>query len=475
MLVSAASKLQRTPDDTESVTEPKPMERKVKRVRKKRYRHEDDSISGKSEKRVRSNQPKVNKSESISKDKKWDASTFQVEKVKDKIRFHDLGLDDEVLHAIADLNFEYCSPIQAAVLPETLKGRDCSGQAQTGTGKTIAFLISVFIQLLSCSGNKNRKNGSPRALVLAPTRELAIQVEEEALLLAKYCDLNIMSVIGGIDYHLQQKRLKNELIDIVIATPGRLLDFRRNRVIYLRCVEILVIDEADRMLDMGFIPDVTKIVYYLPSRESRQTLMFSATMVPEIDRYVDRWTKNAYVAEINPENIVSESVNQNVYIVTTEQKYVLLYNLLKNDNSESVIIFSNTRDETQMLNRTLNKHGFNCSLLTGAVAQKKRIQTLENFKNKKVRILVATDVAGRGLHVENVNLVINYNLPNDPEDYVHRIGRTGRAGLLGKSISFACEDESFNIPQIESFLGHDLKCIQPGEELLKSIEDKSPA
>ncbi len=198
--------------------------------------------------------------------------------------------------------------------------------------------------------------------------------------------------------------------------------------------------------------------------------MFSATMVPEIGRFIDRWTKDPHIVEINPENIVSESVNQNVFIVTTDQKYILLYNLLKSDNSDSIIIFSNTRDETQLLTRKLRKNGFNCSLLSGAVAQKKRIQTLDDFKNKKIRILVATDVAGRGLHVENVSMVINYNLPHDPEDYVHRIGRTGRAGLSGKSISFACEDESFNIPEIESFLGRELKCMQPDADLLKPIE-----
>ena len=242
------------------------MGKKVKRIRKKRRRQDRQFSHQKSGNHQKEEQHTLDKPELIENHKQWDISKFQVDQVKDKLRFHDLNLNDEILHAIADLNFEYCSPIQAAVLPETLKGRDASGQAQTGTGKTIAYLISVFMRLLSQPSHKKRRNGTPRALVLTPTRELAMQVEEEALLLAKYCHLNIMSVIGGIDYNQQQKRLKNELLDVVIATPGRLLDFRRNHVIHLRYVEILVIDEADRMLDMGFIPDVTKIIHYLQSR-----------------------------------------------------------------------------------------------------------------------------------------------------------------------------------------------------------------
>ena len=406
----------------------------------------------------------------VAEHKLWSVSDFLIPESDNELRFHDLDLDDRILHAVADLKFRYCTPIQAQILPVTLKGRDATGQAQTGTGKTIAFLITIFTHLLRNPIEGKRKNGTPRALIISPTRELALQIEKEAQQLAKYCNINTQCIIGGIDYKLQKKRLNNEIVDVVVATPGRLIDFRRHHDIHFRSVEIFVIDEADRMLDMGFIPDVTKIVHWLPSRKSRQTLLFSATMLPEIKSISERWTQDAHVVEVNPDEIAADSVDQNVYIVTANEKYVLLYNILSGEKSDSILVFSNRRDEAQKLTDKLTNDGFNCALLSGAVPQNKRIKTLENFRNKNIRVLVATDVAGRGLHVENIGLVVNYNLPEDPEDYVHRIGRTGRAGSEGTSISFACEDESFSIPKIEEFLGHNLSCVHPAEEQLNLPE-----
>lgn len=393
----------------------------------------------------------------------WDPASFQVPVAEGKTRFHDLGLPDEILHGVADLEFTYCTPIQGGVLPETLKGRDALGQAQTGTGKTAAFLITIFNHLLRNPDKQPRKHGYPRALILAPTRELCIQIYKDAAALGKHTGLNTIAVYGGMDYEKQKNQLHSQRVDIVVATPGRLIDFKRHRDVDLRNVEILVLDEADRMLDMGFIPDVRMIVHSTPHKDRRQTLFFSATFNDDVRRLATSWTRDPISVMVAPENVAVDTVEQVVFIVTSEQKFALLYNLLQREGTRRVICFVNRRDNAERLLDKLRRYDVNCALLSGAVPQEKRVKTLERFRNGEIRVLVATDVAGRGIHVDDISHVVNYNLPEDPEDYVHRIGRTGRAGASGTSISFADEEDSFQIPDIEQFIGRPLACSYPDE------------
>ncbi|WP_246805201.1 helicase-related protein, partial [Desulfosarcina cetonica] len=304
-------------------------------------------------------------------------------------------------------------------------------------------------------------------MIIAPTRELVLQIAGEAKLLSAYCGVSIVSVFGGMDYEKQRRQLHGRLVDIIVATPGRLLDFKRRRDLDLSQVEVLVIDEADRMLDMGFIPDVRQIVYSTPHKDKRQTLFFSATLTPDVTRLSTSWTRNPVSVEIEPDQVAVDTVEQVVYIVTTDEKFALTYNIITQQNLRQVLIFCNRRDETRRLAEMLERYQINCAVLSGEVPQKKRIQTLDAFKGGKIRILVATDVAGRGIHIEGMDHVINFTLPHDPEDYVHRIGRTGRAGSAGTSISFACEEDSFYIPAIEEFIGRTLHCVPPEESWLK--------
>ena len=398
--------------------------------------------------------------------KKWDISKFKVAPLEGKTRFHDFNLPTPLFRAIFDLGFQYCTPIQTEILPSTLSGRDATGRAQTGTGKTAAFLITVITHMLNKPIQGKRNPGTPRVLVIAPTRELVLQISEEARQLAKYCNLKIVSVFGGMDYEKQKRKLTNTAVDIVVATPGRLLDFKRRGDLKLKKVEIMIIDEADRMLDMGFIPDVRKIIYSTPKKDQRQTLLFSATLTREVTRLAEQWTRNPVTIEIEPEQIAVDTVEQIVYLVTLSEKFALLFNIISKQNLDRVLIFCNRRDEVRRLAEKLTRFGINCAELSGDVPQNKRIRRLNDFKNKKVRALVATDVAGRGIHIEGMDHVINYTLPRDPEDYVHRIGRTGRAGSAGTSVSFADEEDAFYLPPIEKFMDRKLKCIQPDEEWL---------
>jgi ATP-dependent RNA helicase RhlB len=394
----------------------------------------------------------------------WRLEDFAVPIAEGKTRFHDFDLPLGLMRAIAELGFHYCTPIQAQILPHTLAGKDAIGRAQTGTGKTAAFLISIITRLQASADSA--KPGAPRALILAPTRELVLQIGEEARVLSQHTGLRCVAVYGGMDYQKQQKLLQDKAVDILIATPGRLLDFERQQDVQLGQVEILVLDEADRMLDMGFIPDVRRIVYSTPKKHQRQTLFFSATFTEDVKRLAEQWTRAAITIEIAPESVASKNVTQVVYITTREEKYALLYNLIHNLDLQRVIVFTNRRDETRRLSERLSGNGIHCEMLSGDVPQAKRVKTLDQFKDGKFRVLVATDVAGRGLHVENISHVFNYNLPMDAEDYVHRIGRTGRAGLAGVSISFACEEDSFQLPEIEAFVGHPLDYRHPDADLL---------
>lgn len=408
------------------------------------------------------------KSAKVTPKDSWDVSAFDVVPVEGKSRFHDFDLPAVIMHAIADLGFQYCTPIQAKTLDGTLSGLDAIGQAQTGTGKTAAFLISLMTRLMLNPGQGNRKNGRPRALVIAPTRELVIQIAKDSEDLAKYCGLKISSVFGGMDYEKQQQVLERGPVDIVVATPGRLIDFQRRRVVDLSAVEVMVIDEADRMLDMGFIPDVRKIVFSTPPKEKRQTLMFSATMTPEVRHLASQWCVNPISVVVAPEQVAVDTVRQIVYLATAKEKYNILYNMIVGEKLDKVLVFTNRRDETQRLTDRLISNGISCDMLSGDVAQKKRTTTLERFREGKIKVLVATDVAGRGIHIDGISHVFNYTLPYEAEDYVHRIGRTGRAGHDGIAISFADEDGAFYLPAIETYLDRKLACVQPDEALIVS-------
>ena len=399
----------------------------------------------------------------------WDPSKFQIEPVEGKTRFHDLDLSTEVMHGIYDLGFTYCTPIQAVTLPKALEGVDVTGKAQTGTGKTAAFLIAILTRLQRRPPTEKRRPGTPRALIMVPTRELVLQVKKDALNLGKYCRCEVVAVFGGMDYQLQKQMLAEQVIDIVVATPGRLLDFKRQGDAHLSKVEILVIDEADEMLDMGFIPDMRQIIRSTPSRTMRQTMFFGATVTYEVTQLASQWTRDPVSFEIDPEQVAVDTVNQVVYLVTARQRFTLLYNMITQQNLKRVIVFCNRRDQTRRLGDRLMAQGISCAVLSGEVAQKKRIQTLEDFRSGKIRVMVSTDVAGRGIHIEAISHVVNYNLPQDPEGYVHRIGRTGRAGSAGTSISFATEEESFQIPAIEEYLGKELACVHPDAALLTPV------
>ena len=398
----------------------------------------------------------------------WSLTDFKVAPEEGKTRFHDLDLPVELMHAISDLGFPYCTPIQAESLPHTLKGKDLVGRAQTGTGKTAAFLITFISRFLKEDGFKNSENNCPCGLIIAPTRELVIQIGKDAEDLAKHSKCRVVTLFGGADFHKQEKKLARGG-DLIVATPGRLLDFIHRRLLNLGKVKVMVIDEADRMLDMGFIPDVRRIVGNTPSKDKRQTLFFSATITVEVTRLAQQWTRDPVNIEIEPDHVAVETVEQITYLTTADNKFKLLYNLITNRNLDKVMVFTNRKDETRRLGERLIRYGINAAIISGDVPQNKRQRRLEDFRAGKIRVLVATDVAGRGIHIDGVSHVVNYVLPYEPEDYVHRIGRTGRAGKTGTSISFACEEGSFYIPDIEEYIGESIKCIEPPTDLLADL------
>jgi ATP-dependent RNA helicase RhlB len=405
----------------------------------------------------------------IDKDKEPSTENIQAAEIADteiKVRFTEFDLPPSLLKAYEDLGFEYCTPIQEQSLKVTMEGHDVTGKAQTGTGKTAAFLTTIIHYQLKNPINEERYVAEPRALIIAPTRELVMQIAKDALLLTKYTDLHVQTLVGGIDYQKQQDQLEQKIVDIVVATPGRLIDFVGSKKIDLSYVETLVIDEADRMLDMGFIPQVRQIIAACPKKEFRQTMLFSATFTDDILTLAERWALDPVRIEVQSEHQTTENVDQKVYLVTTEEKYKLLYNLIQRDSSKRVIVFTNRRDQARKLADNLHRNGIETGLLTGEIAQQKRVRTLEEFRHADIQVLVATDVAGRGLHIDDISHVVNFTLPLEAEDYVHRIGRTGRAGAEGTSISFACEDDSFLLPDIEEKIGMKLDCEHPEDSLL---------
>jgi ATP-dependent RNA helicase RhlB len=364
------------------------------------------------------------------------------------MKFTELGLAEQVMLGIADAGFTDCTEIQEKTLPLALAGKDVAGQAQTGTGKTAAFLITLFTRLLSRP--KGTDESYPRALILAPTRELVVQIEKDARLLGGHTGFVIQAIYGGIDYHKQRDALK-EGADIVIGTPGRLIDYLKQKVYSVNRIEVLVIDEADRMFDMGFIADLRFILRRLPPFDRRQNKMFSATLNQRVMELAYEFMNLPVKVSATPEQMTAERVEQVLYHVASKEKFPLLLGLLRKEGMARTMIFVNTKREAEFLHDRLNANEFPCRVISGDVDQKKRLRILDDFKNGKLPILIATDVASRGLHIEGVSHVVNYDLPQDAEDYVHRIGRTARAGAEGKAISFADENGAFHLEAIEEY------------------------
>ena len=370
--------------------------------------------------------------------------------------FETLNLHPQLKRAIDALGFKDMTPIQQKVLKFTLAGHDAIGRAQTGTGKTAAFLVSVINDLLNNPIQEQRYRGEPRALILAPTRELALQIESDAKELTKFSDLHVVTLLGGVDFDKQKAQLDKKPVDIMVATPGRLIDFVEQKEVWLDQIEFLVIDEADRLLDMGFIPSVKRIVRFSPRKEQRQTLMFSATFSYDVLNLAQQWLFEPVTVEIEQEKKTNADVEQRVYMVAKSDKYKLLQDILRDEPIEKVMIFANRRDQVRKLYDNLKRDGYKVVMLSGEIAQDKRLKMLDQFKNGQHNIMIATDVAGRGIHVDGVSHVVNFTLPEQSDDYVHRIGRTGRAGTRGVSISFLSEDDAFYLPEIEKAIGQKL-------------------
>jgi ATP-dependent RNA helicase RhlB len=382
-----------------------------------------------------------------------------------KLRFTELPIHEDILFGLQEMEFKYCTPIQEQSLPHLLEGKDIAGKAQTGTGKTAAFLLAAFTHLLN-NPPKNPLKGTCRVLVLAPTRELAIQIFKDAEQISRFTPMNNLVIFGGMD-HQKQRAMLGRPIDILIGTPGRIIDFSRSRHLDLSHAEMLIIDEADRMLDMGFIPDVRRIIRQLPGKEKRQTLLYSATLDDSILRLANAWLKDDTVTvEIESEQVVTDLIEQKFYTVAANEKLAFLLWIIKNEPHERILIFGNRKDKNFRLMKDLLRNNVQCALLSGDIPQKKRLKILERFREGSEKIVIATDVAARGIHVDDVSLVINFDLPERAEDYVHRIGRTGRAGKKGKSVSLICEYGAYSLPEIEKLLGEEVHCIYPDEEMV---------
>ena len=420
----------------------------------------------------------------------WNPESFVVAPAEGKKRFHDFNLPSDVMHGIADLGFQFCTEIQALSLQNALDGKNIAGKAQTGLGKTAAFLVAILTRYLRTPDQRANAGGCPRALVIAPTRELVIQICKDAAALGKYTGLRALAVYGGMDLERQAHEILDAPVDLLVATPGRLLDFCKrsarslftaglpagvapdSRVLDLRNVDTLVIDEADRMLDMGFIPDVREIMRRLPQKEKRTTMLYSATLTDDVMRLASQWMDEPVRAEVESEHNATDTVRQVVYIIRAQDKFKVLFNHIALHPDARAIVFCNMKVTTEDVYESLKRRGVACEMLSGDVSQNRRLRVLEDFRAGKIKIVVATDVAGRGIHVDDIEYVINFDFPFEAEDYVHRIGRTGRAGNTGIAISFADEDESFAIPDIEEYIKEPLKCtmIQDDDPLLKPLE-----
>src|SRR6201991_439612 len=379
--------------------------------------------------------------------------------------FESFGLAPPLMQGIRDAGFTYCTPIQAQTLPIALSGRDVAGQAQTGTGKTAAFLVAMYQALLTRPVSDNRNKASIRALIVAPTRELAVQIHHDAEILGRHTGFREAVVFGGVDYEKQRRQLEDG-IDVLIGTPGRLIDYYKQHVFDMRHAQVLVLDEADRMFDLGFIADIRYLMRRLPHPEKRQSMLFSATLSQRVLELAYEHMNNPELVRIEPDKMTVDLVRQMMYYPSMEEKLPLLIGLLRQYEARRTMIFVNTKRVAERLESVLKANGFHAQALSGDVPQNKRLRFLRDFHNGDLAVLIATDVASRGLHIPDVSHVFNFDLPQDAADYVHRIGRTARAGAEGDAISFACEDTAVSLPEIEDYLGHKIPSASIAPEIL---------
>jgi ATP-dependent RNA helicase RhlB len=377
-------------------------------------------------------------------------------------RFSNLELSDSIIKGLTDAGFINCTPIQDKSLPLSLRGKDVAGQAQTGTGKTATFLLAAFQHLIN---DESEKIKNPRAIILAPTRELAIQIHKDALLMSQYLNLKFALIYGGTDYQKQLDKIKTN-VDIIIGTPGRIIDFYRQGAFTLDNIQVTVMDEADRMFDLGFIKDIRFLLRRMPPPENRLNLLFSATLSYKVTELAYEHMNNPVLIRIETEEVTSKAINQVAFCPANEQKIPLLLGLLKHYQPFRSIVFVNTKRSAETLDDYLQANGYKTALLSGDVPQDKRQRLLNDFQENRVNLLIATDVAARGLHIADVSHVFNYDLPQDVEDYVHRIGRTARFGASGEAISFVCEEYAYSMPDIEDFIGEKVPMQQITAELL---------
>ncbi len=380
-------------------------------------------------------------------------------------RFCNLELSDSILLGLNDAKFNHCTPIQDQALPLLLRSKDIAGQAQTGTGKTATFLLATFQHLLN---DESEAIKNPRALILAPTRELAIQIHKDALLLSKHLNLKFALIYGGTDYQKQLDILKTN-IDIIIGTPGRIIDFYKQNAFTLDHIQVTVMDEADRMFDLGFIKDIRYLLHRMPAPEQRLNMLFSAPLSYKVTELAYEHMNNPILIRIESEEVTSKAIQQSAYCPANEQKIPLLIGLLNHHQPQRSIIFVNTKRCAELLDDTLNANGYKTAALSGDVPQDKRQRLLADFQDNKITLLIATDVAARGLHIADVSHVINYDLPQDVEDYVHRIGRTARFGASGVAISFICEHFAYSMPDIETYIGQKIPVNAITANLLADI------
>ncbi len=387
-------------------------------------------------------------------------------------RFDSLALCKELTQGIDDTGFSFCTPIQAETLPIALKGMDVAGQAQTGTGKTAAFLLATYQYLLSNPAKEERKLNQPRALIVAPTRELAIQIHKDAESLGKYSGLKLGLVYGGTGYEQQRQQLEDG-VDILIGTPGRLIDYLKQHIYNLKAIQVVVMDEADRMFDLGFIKDIRFMLRRCPPPQERLGLLFSATLSFRVLELAYEHMNNPTTIKIETDKVNANKVKQVCYMTANDEKISLLLGLLKKMDAHRTIVFVNTKRGADLVWGYLEGNGIGAAVISGDVPQKKRMRLLSDFQEGKLPVLVATDVAARGLHIPDVSHVFNFDLPDDAEDYVHRIGRTARAGASGDAISFACETHAFSLPDIEAYIGHRIPMEPVTAEILADVDPKS--
>ncbi|MEO0421097.1 MAG: DEAD/DEAH box helicase [Pseudomonadota bacterium] len=385
------------------------------------------------------------------------------------LRFDQLELTPPVLEGLRDAGFENCTPIQANTLPIALGGTDVAGQAQTGTGKTAAFLVALFNHLLLNAPAETRKPQQVRAMVLAPTRELAVQIHADAEVLGAHTGLTLGLAFGGTDYEKQRRRLE-EGVDILIGTPGRIIDYFKQRVFDLTHAQVLVLDEADRMFDIGFIKDIRYLLRKLPPHDERLNLLFSATLGHRVLELAYEHMNDPQLVRVEPDKITADRVRQVVYFPANQEKLPLLVGMLRRMDPPRTMVFVNTKRSADLVQRTLEVNGVSAQAISGDVPQRKRLSMLKAFQSGELRVLVGTDVASRGLHIPGVTHVINYDLPQDAEDYVHRIGRTARAGEFGDAISFGCEDYAVNLPDIEAYIGRRIPVDAVPQEDLAEVK-----